>query len=80
MVELLFGCILFGEVQGTEKNTVKIVELYKVTQCATDDEADILGDKYLDDGGDSYLILTPDSNVKWSKEAKEKYELLKPQV
>ncbi len=66
---LIFGCILFGESQGSE--SIYISEVYEVKKVNTIEEGEMKGDEYVDSGGDSYLILETCEDPIFSKVAKE---------
>lgn len=66
------GCILFGESQGAD--TTRVVEFYSLKQFDTLEEAGVAGDSYLDEGGDSYIVLGDfNGKISWDKTAKKMY-------
>lgn len=69
------GCIIFGESQGTDVEA-NILEVNAVKVFDNEEEASDYGEAYLDNGGDSYMILESyeSHQVKWSNNSKEEFE------
>lgn len=68
MVTLLKGCILFDE------RRIQVVDVESVERYSNADEADSVGVDYLDNGGDSYLVIENEDGIIWCSDTYEKYK------
>ena len=65
MKTLITGCILFkGQGQDLEETVVS--ELYDIYFFKNNDDASEFGESYLDDGGDSYLVVNEKDTLIWA--------------
>jgi len=68
---LITGCFIFKD------DSVYVSEVYSLKRFNSESEAEEFGENYLDNGGDSYLIVETENNIEWDEEAKRKYGELK---
>ena len=67
-ITLIKGCIIF------EEKRIFISEFYSLKMFNDINQAEEEGEEYLDNGGDSYLILeSTNRKIIWDKGAKEQY-------
>lgn len=69
MVTLLKGCILF-------EDTIQVVDVESVEKYSSVDEADAAGDAYLNNDGDSYLVVENEEGIVWCADTYERYKAM----